>query len=66
MKEYKGAKINGIKGIPLPLYPELKLAIPNPSIGFSLRRFKPDLVHVVNPAVLGLGGIFYAKNTIFL
>ncbi|AFZ55189.1 glycosyltransferase [Cyanobacterium aponinum UTEX 3221] len=62
LKEYKGAKINGIKGIPLPLYPELKLAIPNPSIGFSLRRFKPDLVHVVNPAVLGLGGIFYAKK----
>lgn len=62
LKEYQGAKINGIKGIPLPLYPELKLAIPNPSIGFSLRRFKPDLVHVVNPAVLGLGGIFYAKK----
>ncbi len=62
LKEYKGAKINGIKGIPLPMYPELKLAIPNPSIGFSLRRFKPDLVHVVNPAVLGLGGIFYAKK----
>ena len=62
LKEYKGAKINGIKGIPLPLYPELKLAIPNPSISFSLKRFKPDLVHVVNPAVLGLGGIYYAKK----
>ncbi|MGI0479741.1 glycosyltransferase [Geminocystis sp. CENA526] len=62
LKEYKGARINGIKGIPLPLYPELKLAIPNPSIGFALQRFKPDLVHVVNPAVLGVGGIFYAKK----
>ncbi|AFZ47747.1 glycosyl transferase group 1 [Cyanobacterium stanieri PCC 7202] len=62
LKEYKGAKINGIKGIPLPLYPELKLAIPNPSIRFALQRFKPDLVHVVNPAVLGVGGIYYAKK----
>lgn len=62
LKEYKGAKINGIKGIPLPLYPELKLAIPNPSINFALQRFKPDLIHVVNPAVLGIGGIFYAKK----
>ncbi len=62
LKEYKGAKINGIKGIPLPLYPELKLAIPTPSINFALKRFKPDLVHVVNPAVLGLGGIYYAKK----
>lgn len=62
MREYKGAKINGIKGIPLPLYPELKLAIPNPSIRFTLQRFKPDLIHVVNPAVLGVGGIYYAKK----
>lgn len=62
LKEYKGAKINGIKGIPLPLYPELKLAIPNLSINFALQRFKPDLIHVVNPAVLGIGGIYYAKK----
>jgi glycosyltransferase involved in cell wall biosynthesis len=62
LKEYKGAKINGIKGIPLPMYPELKLAIPNPSIDFALKRFKPDLIHVVNPAVLGIGGIYYAKK----
>jgi len=62
LKEYKGAKINGIKGIPLPMYPELKLAIPNPSINFALKRFKPDLIHVVNPAVLGIGGIYYAKK----
>ncbi|MBL1210632.1 glycosyltransferase [Geminocystis sp. GBBB08] len=62
LKEYKGARINGIKGIPLPLYPELKLAIPNPSINFALQRFKPDLIHVVNPAVLGVGGIYYAKK----
>lgn len=62
LKEYKGAKIYGIKGIPLPLYPELKLAIPNTSIRFALQRFKPDLVHVVNPAVLGVGGIYYAKK----
>jgi glycosyltransferase involved in cell wall biosynthesis len=62
LKEYQGAKIYGIKGIPLPIYPELKLAIPNPSIGFALKRFKPDLIHVVNPAVLGVGGIYYAKK----
>ena len=62
LKEHKGAKIHGIKGIPLPLYPELKLAIPTPKIRKKLERFKPDLVHVVNPAVLGVGGIYYAKT----
>ncbi|MGL5808233.1 MAG: glycosyltransferase [Xenococcaceae cyanobacterium] len=62
LKEYKGAKIHGVSSIPLPLYPELKLAIPRPTIRWALERFKPDLIHVVNPAVLGLGGIYYAKT----
>ncbi|NES45208.1 glycosyltransferase, partial [Moorena sp. SIO2C4] len=43
------------------LYPELKLALPRPSIGGVLEKFQPDLIHVVNPAVLGLGGLYYAK-----
>lgn len=61
LREYKGATIFGINGFPLPLYPELKLAIPNPAIGTALQEFQPDLIHVVNPAVLGLGGLFYSK-----
>jgi len=62
IKEYKGARVYGVSAIPLPLYPELKLAIPRPTLKIVLERFRPDLIHVVNPAVLGLGGIYYAKN----
>jgi glycosyltransferase involved in cell wall biosynthesis len=62
LTEYRGAKIHGVSGFPLPLYPELKLALPRPSIGEALDAFKPDLVHVVNPAVLGLAGIYYSKS----
>ena len=62
LTEYKGAKIYGVDGFPLPLYPELKLAWPTPTIGQEIERFQPDLVHVANPAVLGLGGIYYAKK----
>ena len=62
LKEYKGAKINGIPGFPLPLYPELKLALPRPSIRQELELFQPDLIHIVNPAVLGVGGLYYAKS----
>ncbi|MBR8839784.1 MAG: glycosyltransferase family 1 protein [Stigonema ocellatum SAG 48.90 = DSM 106950] len=61
MTEYKGAKIYGVSGFPLPLYPELKLALPHPGIGDTLQEFKPHIIHVVNPAVLGLAGIFYGK-----
>lgn len=62
LTEYKGAKIYGVPGIPLPLYPELKLAFPRPSIGEALERFRPELVHIVNPAVLGLAGLYYSKT----
>jgi len=62
LTEYKGARIYGVTGFPLPLYPELKLALPRPSIGQALEEFQPDLIHVVNPAVLGVAGLFYSKS----
>jgi glycosyltransferase involved in cell wall biosynthesis len=60
--EYKGAIVHGVSGFPLPLYPELKLALPRPTLRPVLEDFQPDLIHVVNPAVLGLGGLYYAKS----
>jgi len=59
--EHKGAQVYGVSGMPLPLYPELKLALPRPAIGEALETFQPDLIHIVNPAVLGLAGLYYAK-----
>ena len=59
---FMGAKVVGVPAMPLPLYPELKLALPRPAVSEALDRFSPDLVHVVNPAVLGLGGIWLAKT----
>ncbi|MGV0027942.1 glycosyltransferase family 4 protein [Phormidesmis priestleyi] len=62
LTEHKGAEIYGVSGFPLPLYPELKLALPRPAIGEALTRFQPDIIHVVNPAVLGLAGLYYSKT----
>tara|TARA_Y100001968_G_scaffold149790_1_gene137049 strand:+ start:4626 stop:5777 length:1152 start_codon:yes stop_codon:yes gene_type:complete len=59
---YMGAKVVGVAAMPLPLYPELKLGLPGPAVSDALENFKPDLIHVVNPAVLGLGGIWLAKT----
>ena len=59
---YMGARVVGVPAMPLPLYPELKLALPRPMVSEALESFGPDLVHVVNPAVLGLGGIWLAKT----
>ena len=62
LTEYKGAKVYGVPGVPLPLYPELKLALPPLGSKNVIEEFKPELIHVVNPAVLGLSGIYYAKT----
>ena len=59
---YMGAKVIVVPAMPLPLYPELKLGLPGPGVSDELENFKPDLIHVVNPAVLGLGGIWLAKT----
>ncbi len=61
-ENYKGAKVIGVAAMPLPLYPELKLGLPGPAVSDALENFKPDLIHVINPAVLGLGGIWLAKT----
>lgn len=61
-EQYMGARVVGVPAMPLPLYPELKLALPRPAVAESLDQFAPDLVHVINPAVLGLGGIWLAKT----
>ncbi len=60
--EYKGARVYGVTGFPLPMYPELKMALPRPAIGHALEEFQPDIIHVVNPAVLGLAGLYYGKS----
>ena len=61
-EEFMGAKVIGVPAMPLPLYPELKLGLPGSAVADALESFKPDLIHVVNPAVLGLGGIWLAKT----
>ena len=62
LREYQGAIITGVPAFPSPFYPELKMALPRPAIGRSIEHFRPDIIHVVNPAILGLAGIFYAKQ----
>lgn len=62
LTDFEGVPVHGVPGVPLPLYPELKLALPRPSINEALDRFQPDLVHAVNPAVLGVSGFFYSAR----
>jgi glycosyltransferase involved in cell wall biosynthesis len=49
-------------GMPFPLYPELKLTPPQFGITANLRRFRPDLIHLVGPALLGASVPYLARN----
>ena len=60
-REYAGSQIIGLTGLPMPLYPGLKLVPPGTDVSPELTAFDPDLVHVVNPAFLGLVGIRQAR-----
>jgi glycosyltransferase involved in cell wall biosynthesis len=59
---YAGAPIYRVPGAPFPPYPRIKLSSAHPGVGRALRRFRPDLVHAVNPFILGPSGIFYARR----
>ncbi|MFD0680579.1 MULTISPECIES: glycosyltransferase family 4 protein [unclassified Paenibacillus] len=49
--------------IPFLLYPECRMAIPNPiQLNKSLKAFAPNLIHVATPFNLGITGLHYAKK----
>ena len=62
-EEYRGHRVVNVPGVAFrPWYPELFLGLPRPRLGRELDRFQPDVVHVVNPVVLGLWGTAIAKQ----
>lgn len=58
---YRGVKVVQIAGMPLPLYPGLQITHPDPRILWELFKYRPDVVHVVGPASLGVLGSFAAR-----
>lgn len=60
--EFEGAAIYGIPSFRFFLYPNLPLSLPHWKVGKLLRQHRPDVVHVVNPALLGVAGIVYGRR----
>jgi glycosyltransferase involved in cell wall biosynthesis len=61
-RRYAGFRIYGVRGIPLPFYPELRALIPSFESNIRLSRFHPDIVHVADPMLLGAAGIAWAQR----
>ncbi len=60
--DFEGARVVGMPAAPFPLYPELKLALPRSSMRKTLLDFQPDVIHAVDPVLLGIAGIYYASS----
>ncbi len=59
LDEFEGARIVRMKSRAFPLYPELRLSLPHASMRATLCEFQPDLLHVADPALLGIAGLYY-------
>ena len=57
--EYENCRIVGIPGHAFPFYPELRLSPPRASMRNTIADFQPDLIHVTEPALLGIAGLYY-------
>jgi len=62
MNEFHGVKVAGIRARTFFLYKSRKLSLPSRKVRTYLMQFQPDIVHVVNPAVLGVAGVYYSKR----
>ncbi|WP_100011334.1 glycosyltransferase family 4 protein [Lentibacillus sediminis] len=62
VNEFEGAKIEGVRASTFLFYRSRKFGMPTRKIKQMLAEFDPDVVHVVNPALLGATGVHYAKK----
>ncbi|WP_308422893.1 glycosyltransferase family 1 protein [Paraliobacillus quinghaiensis] len=60
--EYEGATVEGVKATIMPFYRYRPFALPQKEVKALLLKHDPDLVHVVNPALVGATGVYYAKK----
>lgn len=58
---YAETPIIGLPSLTFPFYPELKLVPPVVNVARELAAFRPNVVHLVNPASLGWVGLRQAR-----
>ena len=51
--EHNGVPVARVPAIPLPMYRNLAVGLPTRRVGAILRDFRPDVVHLAAPAILG-------------
>ena len=65
---YAGVPVLGVRGLRVPLYPDgdgyppKRVALPGPALSRALRAYRPDVVHAIQPVLLGVGAVAFARR----
>jgi phosphatidylinositol alpha 1,6-mannosyltransferase len=59
---YRGAPVVRVRSVRLPRYPSFPLGLPDPAVRQALERFRPDVVHLASPVLLGACGLRAARR----
>ncbi|WP_232835625.1 glycosyltransferase family 4 protein [Actinocorallia populi] len=59
---HAGAPVVLVPGVSLPVYKSFTVGIPGRRVEHALRDFRPDLVHLASPVVLGAAGATAARR----
>jgi glycosyltransferase involved in cell wall biosynthesis len=62
VERYRETPIIGVPGVQLPLYPELRVGPPTLSTYHEVKRFNPDVVHLIHPAIIGIPGLWMGRR----
>jgi glycosyltransferase involved in cell wall biosynthesis len=62
---YYGAKVIGLPSISFPLYQDFYLGLPftNKALRAAVTAFTPDLIHAVNPIMIGWEALYHARRS---
>jgi glycosyltransferase involved in cell wall biosynthesis len=67
-ESYAGVPVLGVRGLRVPLYPDgdgyppKRVALPGPALSRALRAYRPDVVHAIQPVLLGVGAVAFARR----
>ncbi|MCK7677578.1 glycosyltransferase family 1 protein [Corynebacterium sp. CCM 9186] len=59
---YAGFPVVRVPTVMVPLINSLPVGVPVPAVNHALRSFRPDVVHLASPFVLGAAGAFVARQ----
>lgn len=59
---YGDVPVERVRAVPLPLYRSLPVGLPTAQVEHALQAFRPDVVHLAAPVVLGAAGALAARR----